>query len=335
MSISHHERLTAPEVGNLWTQYMNDSMSICVLTHFIETCQDPEILKILEKARDLSKVHVESIKEFTAKEGFPTFYGFSESDVYQDVPALFTDKFMLVYMYTMALHGMNGYALAIGNTVRVDQRTYFQKCQTETMDLFDTIVNVMLAKGVFNRAPIINPPANIDFVKDESYIGGFFGTKRPVNAVEITGIYYNMVKTVVKVVLELGFSQVTQTKELRQYFERGASLCKKHMGVFEELLSENHLHSAQSLEAEITTSTTSPFSDKLMLFHIVSLVGIAVGYYGTALATCQRRDIIVQYTKLMAEVGLYAEDGLNIMIEKGWLEQTPTAADRESLAKQK
>jgi len=35
----------------------------------------------------------------------------------------------------------------------------------------------------------------------------------------------------------------------------------------------------------------------------------------------------------MAEIGAYAEDGANIMIDNGWLEQPPGAADRDLLAK--
>ncbi|MEW9673695.1 DUF3231 family protein, partial [Ammoniphilus sp. 3BR4] len=32
------------------------------------------------------------------------------------------------------------------------------------------------------------------------------------------------------------------------------------------------------------------------------------------------------------EVGQYAEDGVNIMIDNGWMEQPPTAPSRDELA---
>ena len=38
-----------------------------------------------------------------------------------------------------------------------------------------------------------------------------------------------------------------------------------------------------------------------------------------------------QDSKLMAEIGLYAEDGANIMIEKGWLEEPPQEVDSKAL----
>ncbi|NRG28847.1 DUF3231 family protein [Bacillus circulans] len=34
--ISHDVELTTAEIANLWTQYINDSLSICILTHSIE-----------------------------------------------------------------------------------------------------------------------------------------------------------------------------------------------------------------------------------------------------------------------------------------------------------
>lgn len=332
---THHARLTAPEIGSLWSQYINDSMSICFLSHALKSTKDEETYSILDDAIGLSRSHINSIEEFFIKEHFPIPQGFTNEDVDFNAPPLFSDHFMLMYMLTMTLHGMNAYSLALGTSVRDDQRNYFTNCQMETMKLYNKIVDVMLHKGIYDRAPVINPPKNVDFVNKQSYLTGWFGDRRPLNAVEINGIFYNSVKTSVKVCLEIGFSQVTPSKELRQYFQRGAEVCKKHIEVFGSILSENHLPSPKTWEAEILNPKVSPFSDKLMLFHTVSLVGVAVGYYGTAVSIIQRKDIIIQCNRLMAEIGLYAEDGINLLIKYGWLEQVPTAEDREALANQK
>ncbi|MFC0560453.1 hypothetical protein [Halalkalibacter alkalisediminis] len=34
--VSHHVRLTSAEIANLWSQYLNDSMAICVLRHLLK-----------------------------------------------------------------------------------------------------------------------------------------------------------------------------------------------------------------------------------------------------------------------------------------------------------
>lgn len=66
-----------------------------------------------------------------------------------------------------------------------------------------------------------------------------------------------------------------------------------------------------------------------MLYHVVSLVSTAAGFYGAALSVVQRRDLAAEYTRLIGEIGLYAEDGINLMIKNGWLEQPPMAEDRK------
>jgi hypothetical protein len=111
-----------------------------------------------------------------------------------------------------------------------------------------------------------------------------------------------MLKNNVKIILELGFSQVVQSKEIKEYFQRGADICKKHNEVCSSILSEDHLPSPKSLESEILSSTVPPFSDKLMLFQLLSLVGVTVGYYGIAISAFQRRDIITHYTQLSSQI---------------------------------
>lgn len=170
---------------------------------------------------------------------------------------------------------------------------------------------------------------------NQRYLTGWFGKKRPLNVMEISGISFNMMKDVVKVVLEVGFAQVCQTKEIQKYFQRGKKICVKHFGILSGLLTKDELSSPKSWVSQVTSSIIPPFSDKLMLNHIVILISAAVGYYGAALAVSQRRDLAVEYASLMTEVGLYAEDGAELLIKYGWMEQPPLADDRESLANKK
>ena len=45
----------------------------------------------------------------------------------------------------------------------------------------------------------------------------------------------------------------------------------------------------------MTTSTDSPFSDKLMMYHIGFLFQTAQAYHGTGLATAMRTDLVAAY----------------------------------------
>ncbi len=203
------------------------------------------------------------------------------------------------------------------------------------MELYDKIVEVMLNKGIFSRPPILNPKSNNHFITNNDYIKRWVGRQRPLNAVEINGLCFNAQKLMVKIVLEMGFGQVTTSKELRQYFQKGSLLCQKQVKTLDAILARDNLPSPKKWESEITNSTTPPFSDRLMLFHVVSLVSSAAGFYGAALSVVQRRDLAVMYARLIGQIGLYAENGINIMIKKGWLEQPPLAEDRKKLANKK
>lgn len=333
MEKSNHIELNSAEIANLWTQYINDSSSICILSHSIEKSEDEETKNILEFAVTLAQGHIKKITEFFNKENFPIPKGFTlEEDVNIHAPPLFTDTFLLVYMHVMTLLGLTGYAGAVATSSREDQINYFSECNRETMELYKRIARLMLKKGIYSKPPRINPPTEVDYVDNDRYLTGWFGKKRPLNVVEISGVSFNMVKVIVKVVLEIGFAQVCQNNEVKKYFQRGKKICEKQFGILSKLLTKDELASPASWVSEVTSSTVPPYSDKLMLNHIVILVATAVGYFGAGASVSQRRDLALEYTRLMAEVGLYAEDGAQLLIKNHWLEQPPLATDRESLA---
>lgn len=328
-------RLTSAEIANLWSQYVNDSMSICVLKYYLKNVQDKEIRSILEFALELSERHLQKIREFLDDDKYPIPMGFTDEDVNPNAPPLFSDVFMLIYMHIMTIHGLTGYAGAVSTSIRKDQISYFIQCNTEAMELYKRILEVLVEKGIVSRPPNINAPEKVDFVKKQSFLTGWFGDRRPLNAIEASGIFFNMKKNVGKIVLEIAFSQVTQSQELREYFQRGQKLCDKHYEIFNDLLSESNLPSPPKYDSEVSSSTASPFSDKLMLYLIVTLISTASGYYGAAFSLSQRRDLATKYAILIAEIVKYAEDGVNILIDNGWMEQPPTFDDRRELASKK
>lgn len=78
-----------------------------------------------------------------------------------------------------------------------------------------------------------------------------------------------------------------------------------------------------------------PFSDKLMTTLTTSLIGLGIGFYGTSAATSLRSDLTTDYARLMAEIAKYSAEGASLLIENGWMEEPPQAANREKLMKQK
>jgi hypothetical protein len=207
------------------------------------------------------------------------------------------------------------------------------KCNQSSVELYHKTINVMLSKGIFSRPPYIATPEKVDFVERQSFLTGWFGEKRPLNSIEISNIFFNLTKDIVSRALQIGFSQVAKSKEVREFMVRGVDMTYKHIEAFSSILHKNDLPSPKHWESEVTNSTVSPFSDKLMMFHAQVLVNAAVGFYGAGMAVCMRRDLAVQYQRIISETQVYAEDGGNIMINNGWMEQPPKADDRKELAR--
>src|SRR5699024_5796520 len=151
---------------------------------------------------------------------------------------------------------------------------------------------------------------------------------------EISHLIFNAKRNGIGQAVITGFSRVAQAKEVRKFFERGREIAGKTVDIFSKILHENYLPSSSMIwTSEVTDSTKAPFSDKLMMKMITTLIASGMSSYGSAMSMSQRRDLGVHYTRLIAEIAQYADDGAEIMIKNGWMEQLPIAADRKDLAK--
>lgn len=333
MNIKHNVRLTAPEIANLWTQYMNDTAAICFNKYALRIIKDENIRSLYQFALELSERHVKRIKDFLKQENFPVPQGFTDQDVKTDAPRIFDDALFLNYLYVMSLHGIDGYGASVTTSIRADIRKYFIKCNMEGMILYHRIMETMLLKGLMVRPPFINPPELITFVKQPDFLTGWVGKRRPLTSIEINSITFNMIKMNLHGTLKVAYSQVAQSEQLRKYLVRGLDIANKHIEIFNSLLREDNLNSPISWESMVTNTTISPFSDKLIMFQIQMSTMTAIAFYGLALSVSTRKDLSTHYIRLMGEVLEFAKDGADIMIQNGWMEEPPTADDRKELAK--
>ena len=328
-------KMNSSEHGLIWSQYINDTLSVCVLKYYINTTQDEEVKNILKDALELAEGHIAKVKQFLTDENEPIPVGFTNEDVTVDAPPLFTDTYKMVYLHIMTIHGLTRYAAAVGSCLREDFIQYFTECAKETMELYSKTSKLLLKQGIITKPPVFNKKTKVDFIEKQSFLTGWLGNRRPINSIEISGTYLNIQKTVGKMVLELGFGQVARSKKVREYMDRSRQVCQKQYERLSLMLKEDNLHVPTTFESEVTDSTIPPFSDKLMLYHITTLLSSAIGYYGEALALCQRRDLSAGYVGMITEIGLLAEDGMNLLVENGWMEQPPTAIDHDRLSKKK
>ncbi|MFP3727616.1 DUF3231 family protein [Priestia filamentosa] len=333
----HPTQLTSAEIACIWTNYMQDSMSKCVLSYLLQTVEDNDIRPLIQWAYDISCTHIEELTTLFQKEQIPLPTGFTDEDVNINAPRLYTDAFILNYLAHMARVGMLGYSGFTSMGARKDLKTYFIKGLRETSDLFDQTTDLLLEKGLYIRAPYISYPTKTDFVDSHKYLSGFslFSKQRPLNAIEISHLYMNSITNHIGSKLSLSFAQVSPQEEIQNWMLRGRDISQKHMRVFTRILLDSDIESPISPDVAITDATTPPFSDKLAMFHMAMLSATGTGNYATAASASQRSDLIINYERLSLEVALYAKDGADIMIKNQWMEQPPTTLDKEQLVKKK
>ncbi|MDF2572409.1 MAG: hypothetical protein K0R55_4013 [Sporomusa sp.] len=332
MSKQDNIRLTAPEIGSLWMQYMSDSMVSYVLQYFINKAQDQEIRPVIQFALSLSEKHIQGITQMFNKEGMPIPVGFASKDVNVNAPSLYLETFYLHYLKHMSQVGMIAYATACGMSVRQDVRQFYYACSKSVTELYEQVTQVLLSKGLYIRGPYIPLPAKAEFVESPSFMGSIMGKNRPLNALEISMLFNNVQTNAMARSLIIGFSQVAQSKDVRDFFVRGQDISKKQIEILSSFLKNDNLSAPETWDSEVTTSSVAPFSDKLMMQHITTLIQAGMANYGAALGASTRVDLATSYSRLMAEIAGYGEDGMQLMIKHGWLEQAPQAADRKELA---
>lgn len=329
----HDIPLTSSEISSIWTSYQGNTMDICGISFFLTHIKDQQIRHVLEHALTLATNRVEKEIQFFKEEDYPVPQGFSEKDINFNAPRLFSDKLYLEYILNMTYLSLAAYGGALALADRTDVVDFYTMNLTETQNLHKEAKELAKEKGIYIRSPRIPKADKIDFVKKDSFLAGWFGERRPLLGVEIANLVFSSRRNSLGQAVITGFSQVAKDKEIRRFFERGREISGKHIKVFSSILQENYLPDGVLLmTSEVTDSTIAPFSDNLMMNLITSLITSGIGQYGVAIATSPRHDLGVQYTRLIAEIARYSNDGANIMIERGWMEQPPMAANRKDLA---
>ncbi|MDF1507924.1 DUF3231 family protein [Robertmurraya sp. DFI.2.37] len=329
------QQLTTAEISALWLQYLGDSMAICMYKYFLKIVEDHEIKSIIKWSLRLAEKHIVNIEEFLKNADFQIPVGFTENDVNLKAPRLFSDQFLLFYSYIMTIHGLTAYSLAITNSQRVDIQNYYFDCLESSKELFQKIVKLAEQQPKYSPVPIIPSPNGTEFTSSTGILSNLIGDKRPLNINEISNLFFNSKKTGFVRTLSLAFSQVAKTEDVRDFMLKNVKLANKDAETFNTILEQDHLPIPEKWDAEITNSTTSPFSDKLMMFHAAFLVNTALSYYGASLGASLRTDIILNYKKVFNHAMQAGAICYNIMVKHGWLEKLPEAIDRECLANNK
>ncbi|MDN3019581.1 DUF3231 family protein [Paenibacillus sp. BSR1-1] len=333
MNTKHNVGLSSTEIAGLWATYIMDSLNICLSKHFLQQSNNEDVKPIIKLALDISQKHIEEIKNIFEKENFPIPKGFSDEDIDLSAPPLFFDLFPVSYAYGMSRMGLMSYSMLISNVAREDIRSFFSKCLTSSLDLYNTSVNLMLSKGIYDRPTMIPYPDKVEFVKKkETFLSKWFEQKRPLNVLELSEIFFNIERNYFGVVLLTGFIQVVKDEQIKKFLIKGKDLAQKQIHFLNDTLIKDDLLGTIMVNSEVSTSTISPFSEKLIMNLVTILNTQGITYIGHALATSARIDLAIEYSKLIPEILQYGKEGADILIERGWMEEPPHAPNRKELA---
>ncbi|WP_163969310.1 DUF3231 family protein [Oceanobacillus halotolerans] len=330
--MEHNPKLTSSEIANLWSSYMSDSMNVCVVNHFLNIVEDKEIEEILKHSKMLSEGHLSSVSTIFQQEKIPIPQGYNNTDVVENAPRIFSDIFFLRYLQMMGRDGSNLYGIALGTSYRKDVKSFYLAALNESAKLYDRVTNLMVEKGILVRTPIISYPDKVEFIQDENFMAGYLTPhKRPLLSVEITHISNNIESNLIGGVLITGFAQLAENEEVKNYFQKGIKLSRKIISSLSEILSDDSINAPFTWDSDITNSTISPFSDKLMMGMILSLNSLSTGNISLGISTSMRSDIVAHYTSLMAQIAKYTSSGAKLAIKNSWVEKPPHAVDRKKV----
>ncbi|WML51690.1 DUF3231 family protein [Neobacillus sp. PS3-12] len=325
-------KLTSSEIGTLWGEYINGTMIEIVNKYMIYILEDEEVKNVFEIAIETWEKQKKQLVSFMEKDGFPVPNGFTESDLNKGAKRLFSDTFCLNYLHIMTIHGLLGHTTALSVSVRKDLREFYNSCDNDAKRMYDLTIELLLKKGKFQRDPYFYPKENPEYISTKDFTDGFFGKGRLLSATEIISISLNIKKSIMAKTLSIGFSQVAESEEIRTFLEEIGKKADENIQALASILHKDNLPVPMSWESEVTTSQDSPFSDKLMLYHMGFLGQTAQVYYGTGLAGAMRTDLAVVYEKTILKTLTLTKNWFDIMVENKWLEQPPLAPNRKELA---
>ncbi|TRM12149.1 DUF3231 family protein [Lentibacillus cibarius] len=328
-----HSKLNASELSDLWANYIGDSMFSCIFEHFLEIVQDEEIKELLLFDQGISKRHVNTIADLFTKEGIPVPAAFGTSDVYKGAPRLFEDTFMLFYVREMAIGAYGQYTRALATAIRQDIIDFYRQSIQELNEILERTTHLMLEKGLMIKSPNIPYPKHVEFVDNKSFNNFFTGKNRPLAGLEIKHLVLNISTNVLGKALMMGFAQTASSQKLRNFFKNGWELSEKQIKQFGNLLISDNIPTPRLMDPHVTDSKVPPFSDKLMMYHVLLANHLGLENIGTAMARTLRHDIHAKYAKFIGEIGMYANKGQEMMIEHGWLEEPPLTTDRKKAVK--
>ncbi|YCA41643.1 DUF3231 family protein [Bacillus sp. JZ8] len=327
--------ISASEIGTLWLTYQEKTMILRILEYFIEKADDQQAKNIMGGLWQELSYYVSKIKNIFQEQGITIPIGFTEADVNLEAPKLYDHGFDIMFVRILKEISMGMYTLNMNMSYQDEVMEIYEGLTSTTQKIYKSSTLYLLEKEILTRPPKVTMPKSSEFVESKNYLNGFnpFNKKRALNDIELGYLHHGIETNNIGMQLITGFAQCATNKEVKQYFVKGKELAKKQIKVFEDILLQNDVQFSATSGSTVTTSKEAPFSQKLMMFCIYLLNGF--GLVGSSFGTIfsLRKDVSMKTALIAKDIYFYADDGIKIMIENGWLEEPPQMEDRTKLMK--
>lgn len=322
-------KLTSSEIASLWQEYISHTHSLCMLDYLIATTQDEEILSVLKEVKALVGVTLEETQSMLNKEQLSIPSGFTSDDVNTKAAKLFPDSFSLSYIKNLSRVMASACGLMVTMSTRADIRTHFETCTVRAFKAFSLVSDVLLKKGLYVRPPFIQPEQTNEYVSGKEYLDGrrLIGEVRPLNAIEISHVFANIEANQTGIILTKAYGQTTSYNEVKEFMNSAQKAGKEFINNLTDLLTSSDLPAPMPSDMHVNPSTERSFSDKYMVYGIITMMGAGISDYATSLAASMRSDIKTTYSDLLTKTSKLARKGSDIMITNHWLEQPPGPAN--------
>ncbi|RXT02287.1 DUF3231 family protein [Ammoniphilus sp. CFH 90114] len=319
--------LTASENLSLWNTYLTETMTSHVSRYMMAHVTDKDVKNMLAFATQISQEGVDMSASVFINANHPLPQGFTEEDVDMKGPKVYSDDLIILIKRKLVQDALVVNTMSLGAATRPDIRAFYEKQMVDGSKLLNMILELLYKRGLHH--PLHIPfPETVEKVKSSFlFSAGIFEGNRDLNTTELFNLELNFQSTVVLSVFFKSFAQFELIKEgkLADHFLRGARIMDKHLELFRNRLMESGMPQFPTWENELTDASISPFSEKLILFKSAVMLSATAGRYGVAISTVLRRDIGSDFLRVMTETLKYAEDTMNHMVKRGYLDQHPMA----------
>ncbi|WP_188454589.1 DUF3231 family protein [Virgibacillus oceani] len=173
-------------------------------------------------------------------------------------------------------------------------------------------------------------PEDVLFVQQQqTLLDTWFGESRPLNAIELAELFFAIERNAIGQILLTGFVQVTKDNEVKEFLKKGKKLSEKQITTFNNILKNSNEPQAFPITMEVTDSTTPPFSNRLVMFFMTATNQVGISTLSNALSVSIRKDLSIHYSKFIAEIMKYGNEGHKLLIKNGWMEQPPQSANKK------